>query len=152
MVNWQRHWQNRLNRLRYWSTSYPFLVERRKKRYLSSNSLSFPVEGFVFQVKVRSRVSIICQALNTPTASELINPQLDQSRLLFGFFGFRCQKPINKEFYFIYEQENTQIYLFTYLSFPKSSHSFLGALNLHLHILQCTFVIHPSLKLYLSHC
>ena len=42
-------------------------VERCKKHSLSSNSLSFSVEG-------RSRVTITCQALSAPTTSEPIAP------------------------------------------------------------------------------
>ena len=62
------------------------LVEKCKKHYFSSSSLSFSVEGSFFLIEVRSRVTVTYQTLNAPTASELIDPQLDRSRLFFVFF------------------------------------------------------------------
>ena len=79
---------NRLNRLRNLSTSCPRPVEDRsrdaQKVSLSPSSLFFPIEA-----------TVTCHALNTPTTSEPVDPQLDQSRLPFAVFNSRAQKPIN---------------------------------------------------------
>ena len=86
-------------------------VENCKKPSLYSSSLSFPVKGYAFPIDVQSRIMITCQTLNAPTASEPIE-------VTFWHFGFRGYKPINWEFHFIYEEENTYICLFTYLFLP----------------------------------
>ena len=46
----------------------------------AKNTLSLPVDFLS-----RSRVKVTCQALNVPTSSEPISPQLDRLMLLFGF-------------------------------------------------------------------
>ena len=60
-------------------------VKKYKKHSLFSSSLSFSVKRYAFLVEVWSRVTVTCQAFNAPTASKLVDPQLDRSRLLFGF-------------------------------------------------------------------
>ena len=67
MVNRSRDWPNRLNRLRYQSTGYPFSIE------------------------VRLRVTVTCQALNALMASELVDPQLDRLRLFFDFLALEVR-------------------------------------------------------------
>ena len=69
---------NRLNQLGYWLTDYSFPIEVRSRD--TKNLLSLLV---VFLS--RSRVTTTCQAFNAPTASEPVDPQLDWSRLFFGF-------------------------------------------------------------------
>ena len=103
---------NWLNRPRYWSTGSFFLVKfgREEQKIpslslslsLSSISLSFSVKRFSFSIDLRLKVTVTCQALNTPTASEPVDPQLDRLRLLFYFLFSQGQKPINRELHFIY--------------------------------------------------
>ena len=84
MVNRSRHWPNRVNWLGYRSTGYSFLVEVRSRE--AKNTISLPI-AFLSQSKdlsSQSRVTVTCQTLNAPMASEMVNPQLDRSRLLFG--------------------------------------------------------------------
>ena len=59
-------------------------VEDAQKVSLSPSSLIFPVEA-----------TVTYQALNAPTASEPVDPQLDRTRLHFSVFDSRAQKPIN---------------------------------------------------------
>ena len=82
---------NRLNRLRVSVDQFPLPdrgpIKKSKKHFLSFSSLSFLVNVFTFPIEVQSRVTVTCQSLNAPMANELINPQLDRLRLLFGFLG-----------------------------------------------------------------
>ena len=87
MVNLSRHWPNRLNRLRYQSIGYPFPIKVRSRG--AKNTFSFLVAFLSWSryLSSWSRVTVPCQALNAPMASELVNRQLDQLRLLFGFLN-----------------------------------------------------------------
>ena len=49
--------------------------------------------------------------------NEPVDPQLDQLKLFFGFFDFQGYKPMNRELHFIYEEDNTCIYLSPYFFF-----------------------------------
>ena len=62
------------NRVGFQSTGYLFPVEKCKKPYISSISLSFSIKGYAFSVEVRLRVIVTYQALNVPMASESVDP------------------------------------------------------------------------------
>ncbi|RVW88995.1 Starch synthase 1, chloroplastic/amyloplastic [Vitis vinifera] len=77
---------NRLNQLGYRSTGYS-LVEVQSRD--AKNTLSLPV-AFLSRsrdLSSQSKVTVTCQALNAPTVSEPINPQLNWSRPLFDFLA-----------------------------------------------------------------
>ena len=63
-------------------------VEKCKKHTLSLPvALPSRLRSSQGSVNVRSKVSVTCQELNAPMASEPVDRQLDQSRLLFGFLA-----------------------------------------------------------------
>ena len=66
-------------------------IEGGQKSSLSPSSFLFRVE--VIPLPVEAMVTR--DALNAPTASEPVNPQLDRTRLPLAIFEFRAQKPIN---------------------------------------------------------
>ena len=132
MLNQLRHWANWPG---YRSTDYLCTIEECKKHSLFSSSLSFSVEGFVFSVEVWLRVTVTCPTLNAPTTSESVNPQLDLSRLLFDFLAHEVRSlQIESSTSFMSKRKPAFICVPTCF-YLKSSHSFLGALNLHLHVL-----------------
>ena len=89
MVNRSRLCPNRLNRLGNQSTGSLFSVEVRLRGAKSTLSLLVAFLSWSRDLSSQSRVTVTYEALKAPTASELVDPQLDRLRLLFGFLGSR---------------------------------------------------------------
>ena len=134
MVNWLNQLGVPIDRLTLpnWG-----LIKRCKKPSISSSSFSFPIEGYVFLVDVRSRISrgltVTCHAFNVQRLMNWSTPTQPIMAILFPFWLRRLETYKLKVPLHLWVRE-AFICLPT-CSYIKSSHSFLGALNLHMNIL-----------------
>ena len=65
------------------------------KSFSLSQQPSLPGRGDSLTGRGPVEATVTCHALNVLTASELVDPQLDRTRLSFAVFDLRAQKPIN---------------------------------------------------------